>query len=117
MTHKQAMIDRFHIGLNAMGSREREAVLDAVRKAGKLPEDSYQMMMAIARIGAAKGREVLTRESDARSDARRRQLVGARLPREFVERVRACAAREQVSVYRYVREALEAACLRTENDT
>lgn len=52
-------------------------------------------------------RVVRKAESDARTDGRRRVLVGARVPRALAERCRQAANREGISLYRWVIRALE----------
>lgn len=54
-------------------------------------------------------------QADAVRDARRRVLVGARLDRETADRVRAAADARGVSVYRFVREAVERELFRFES--
>ena len=72
------------------------------------------MFELIVAIAAARGRGAQRRTSDRRTDARRRTLVGARLPREQAERCRAAADKLGVSLYRFALEALEAGCQRAE---
>ena len=51
---------------------------------------------------------------DAAADHARRCLIGARLPREEVDRYRAAAAKEGVSLYRWTASALQSAYQRHE---
>lgn len=77
-------------------------------------EEQARMLRLLANIGAARGREEDRAESDARTDAERRQLVGPRLPRQQAERCRRCAERLGVSLYRFAADALERECERVE---
>ena len=52
-------------------------------------------------------RQQRKKESDERTDAQRKILVGARVPREFAERCRAKAKAQGKSLYRCTVEALE----------
>ena len=52
-------------------------------------------------------REQRKKESDKRTDAQRRILVGARVPRELAERCRAKAKAQGKSLYRFTVDALE----------
>lgn len=88
-------------------------------KAQKAFHQLYENAMLSGDIDAADQLELLLeyfgrveskRESDRRTDARRRRTVGARVPVALYERVSACAQERGVSLYRFVVDALERAC-------
>ena len=99
-----------------MNADERAALHNALAAAVALenPIERSDMVDYITDIGAAKGRTLARRESDARTDFKRRSLVGARVARDQVERCQRCAQLEGKSLYRFVIEALEASCLEVE---
>lgn len=109
-------IERFKRGIAAMSADEREALHNALAAAVALenPVERSNLVDYITDIGAAKGRTLARRDSDGRTDFRRRSLVGARIARSQVERCQQCAQAEGKSLYRFVVDALEAACVRTE---
>lgn len=117
MTRQERKIVRFREGSEAMNADERKAVEVALTAALMLRQDSAKMVKLITDIPAARGRAVARRESDRRTDANRRILVGARVPRELYERVRKCAGFLGVSLYRFVVVALETKCRSVENIT
>jgi len=61
----------------------------------------------VERLAAARRRTQQRADSDAATDARRRLTVGVRLPRELVEKYRACATEHGLSMYRFTCNALE----------
>ena len=109
-------IERFKRGIAAMSADEREALHNALAAAVALenPVERSDLVDYITDIGAAKGRTLARRDSDGRTGFRRRSLVGARIARSQVERCQQCAQAEGKSLYRFVVDALEAACVRTE---
>lgn len=109
-------IERFKRGIAAMSADEREALHNALAAAIALknPAERSDLVDYITDIGAAKGRTLARRESDGRTDFRRRSLVGARITRSQVERCQQCAQAEGKSLYQFVVDALEAACVRIE---
>ena len=115
MTREEARVKRFREGVLSMSTNERDALQAAMLMARKIPGGKGMSIvdqvvdMAIGRAGT--GRK---RDSDAQTDRKRRQLVGARLPRHQAERCRACARLEGESVYRFVCSALERACSEVE---
>lgn len=113
---KVEKLERFKRGIAAMTCDERAALEVALHAAVALqdPLEREELIDCITDIGAARGRAVSRRASDAATDFRRRSLVGARMAREQVERCQRCAQAEGVSLYRFVVSALEAACQRIE---
>lgn len=113
--NQEAKYRRFRLGVREMGADERAAMKAALEGARSLkPQEVERMFELIVAIAAARGRGAQRRTSDRRTDARRRTLVGARLPREQAERCRAAADKLGVSLYRFALEALEAGCQRAE---
>lgn len=115
MNREEMRVARYRIGVKDMSADEQKAIDRALVAAAKLPSGALRMTELVADIGAARGREVMRRKSDERTEKARRGLVGARLPIEFVERVKVCAQSEGVSCYRFVADALMKACLKVEN--
>lgn len=109
-------LERFKRGIAAMGADERAALQKALEAAVALHSalEREKLIDRITDIGAAKGRTLARQDSDRRTDFQRRSLVGARIPREDAQRCRRCAELEGKSLYRFVLEALEAACERVE---
>ena len=93
-----------------MSADERRAMVAALEALRGLRGNVRHMEECIADIGFAVQRTKKRRESDARTDAKRRKLVGARLPLDEAARCARCAALEDVSLYRFVVRALGAAC-------
>ena len=110
-------IDRFKAGTQLISAPERKAMYEALEAVLKLQNanERDELFKAVTRIGEAANRAVRKRESDTRTDVLRRKLVGARLPLEQAQRCKTCAELLGISLYQFVREALEAACLWTEN--
>lgn len=71
---------------------------------------------AASNIILAHARTEDRRESDRRTDGRRRVLVGARVPRAAADRYRAAAQAEGLSLYAWVVAALEAAAAQDEEE-
>ena len=108
MTREERRTARFQEGARAMTADEREAMRAALDAAMELkdPLERWNILDAIEGVGAAAGRSEQRRRSDAATDRKRRQLVGARMPIEIADRCRDCAARTGVSLYRWVYDAL-----------
>lgn len=87
-------------GVKLFSPEEREAILELM--AGCVP-----VAVGIRRLVLARRREHLKTCSDAETDVRRRLTCGARLPRETVERYRACAREHGLSLYAFASSALE----------
>ena len=81
-----------------MSAHEREAL----RRAMQAAQEDPAMLSRITAIAAARGEAVRKRASDRRTDAARRTLVGARVPRE-------AAMAQGISLYAWVCKALEQA--------
>ena len=91
---------RFHDNFSRFSADEK-AVLRKGCLAGDISLDLLE------RLAQARQRTQSRGESDARTDAGRRVLVGARLPRPTAERYRLAAKLKGVSLYRFACEALE----------
>lgn len=85
-------------GFLLFSTEEREVLLDAL-EAGQ--RDLVKALVL------ARRRTQQRRDSDSETDVERRLLVGARLPRETVERYRKCAFEHGQSLYRFACSALE----------
>ena len=116
MTQEERKLERFKRGMEEMRTEERLAMKQAIRAAFGLSEKAEQerMLRFLTNIGAARGRDLDRAESDARTDAARRCLVGPRLSREEAQRCRRCAEGLGVSLYRFAANALERECERVE---
>lgn len=112
MDRNERKLGRFRVGVDHMSASERAAMEAALKAATALEsrQDRRRMVSVISDIGAARGRAEQKRESDARTDARRRKLIGARLPRAQAERCKRCADAQGLSLYRFVCNALEREC-------
>ena len=108
MTREERRTARFQEGARAMTADEREAMRAALDAAMELrdPLERWRILDAIEGVGSAKGRSGQRRRSDAATDRKRRQLVGARIPSDMAERCRDCTDRTGVSLYRWVYDAL-----------
>lgn len=116
MTRHEERIERFKVGVQSMPAGEREALKTALHGACSLETSAERatMVKLITEIGAARGRAVRRRESDARTDQERRRLVGPRVSQEQAERCKRCAAALGVSLYRFSANALIRECERVE---
>ena len=87
---------------------QRKAALRALRQVtGKAPLVlRVRAFEAIGDLIRAQARTNERRKSDAKTDAARRTLVGARVPRADADRYRAAAAAEGLSLYAWTRAAL-----------
>lgn len=113
MQQKDRRYARFQRGIAAMSKEEREAIRAALVGLDALPAQFRgEMLDLITEIAAARGRAEDRRRSDRDTDARRRVLVGARVPRDTAERCRKCASLHGLSLYRFVCQALERECMR-----
>lgn len=81
-------------------SAPERAVLMAYLASGGDPE-------LLARLAKARRRSVLKADSDAWTDSMRRRLVGARVPIGQAVKYRICAQEHNLSLYRFVCNALE----------
>jgi len=102
------------LSVGCMSADERKAMVAALVALRGLSGNVRHMEECLADIGLAMQRTHKRRASDARTDGARRKLVGARLPLEDAARCARCAAFLEVSLYRFVVDALENACERVE---
>ena len=115
MTREEARVKRFREGVLSMSTNERDALQAAMLMAREIPGGKGMSIVdQLVDMAIARARTGRKRDSDAQTDRKRRQLVGARLPRHQAERCRACARLEGESVYRFVCSALERACSEVE---
>ena len=84
--------------------RERKIILRQLERTPAAGRDAA-VQMALACMKAQQRTQVKAAQ-DAASDADRRTLVGARLPRSVADRVRAQAEKRDISVYRWIQEAV-----------
>ena len=110
MDRNQRKLARFEAGAQAMGAYGRAAL----RRAMQAVKEDKQLLNLVTDIAAAVGRSMQRRKSDAQTDARRRKLVGARLPIAQAARCKGCADLLGVSLYRFASDALNRACRLTE---
>lgn len=89
----------------AVPREERAMLVRAIRAA--LAGRRGSTLDALDCFAVARYRRTRKAQADAVRDTRQRVLVGARLDRETADRVRAAADARGVSVYRFVREAIE----------
>lgn len=85
-------------GFKLFSAEEREVLLDA------LAQGQRELVTALV---LARRRTGQRRDSDRKTDADRRILVGARLPRATGEQLRKCVQDHGMSLYRFVCQALE----------
>lgn len=97
---------------------QRKAALRALRQVtGKAPLVlRVRAFEAIGDLIRAQARTNDRRKSDAKTDATRRTLVGARVPRADADRYRAAAAAEGLSFYAWTVAALNAHADRMSDD-
>ena len=115
MTREEARVKRFREGVLSMSTNERDALQAAMLMAREIPGGKGMSIVdQLVDMAIARARTDRKRDSDAQTDRKRRQLVGARLPKHQAERCRACARLEGESVYRFVCSALERACSEVE---
>lgn len=95
--------------LDTMPKPEKRVVERALRRIKTRKMNQKTALDVVADIVQITHRTTTKAAQDAASDHARRCLIGARLPREEVERYRAAAAREGVSLYRWTASALQSA--------
>ena len=95
--------------LDTMPKPERRVVERALRrlKTGRISRAAA--LDVVADVVQITHRTTTKAAQDAAADHARRCLIGARLPREEVDRYRAAAAKEGVSLYRWTASALQSA--------
>lgn len=102
---KARKIEAMQRGLQAMTPEERKAVAAAIRATAAAGLGPWP----VSNIVIARGRAVRKKQTDKRGDAKRRVLVGARLPRCIADRCSAAAAAADQSLYAWTRSAILAA--------
>lgn len=95
-----------------MSADEKRALIAALECLKELRGPVRKMEECLCDIGIAMQRTQRRRESDAATDAARRMTVGARVRVEDAARYQECAEYMGVSLYRFVVDALEMACVR-----
>lgn len=108
MEREQRRLARFREGLDAMGAPERDALKAAMEHARARKD--WTGFALVTDIAAAAGRSARQRESNGRTEKRRRKLVGARLPLDQAARCASCAALLGQSRYRFASDALARSC-------
>lgn len=94
--------------LSQLPADQRRAAAHALyRLKGSGPVLRSRALEIVGDLIRAQARTSGRRRSDARTDAERRILVGARVPREDADRFRQAASRSGQSLYAWVRDALE----------
>lgn len=96
--------ERLKEGFKLFSIEEQAVFLDGLQNGGILTTDF------IRALALAKRRAAQRADSDRRTDAKRRELVGAHVPKPLAERVRACAKRKGVSMYRLLVDWIEHMC-------
>lgn len=99
-------IEKFMAALEQFPLSEREKISRAILKTREYGM-GQSVADAITQTVIAAGRVAKKRTQDAANDHRRRVLVGARVPREFAERCRQDAQAQNMSLYAWVKLALE----------
>lgn len=87
-------------GFRLFSREEREAIISAL-------DGPTTVRRLIQDLTKARRRSYLRYLSNSQTDASRRLLVGARVPRETAERYRECARSNGMSLYRFTCSALE----------
>ena len=111
---RERKLKRAVLSVGRMSADEKRALLAALECLKEMEGPVRKMEECLADIGLAMQRTIRRRESDARTDGARRKLVGARVPLAQAERCARCAGYLDVSMYRFVVDALENACVRVE---
>lgn len=111
---RERKLNRAVLSVGRMSADEKRALLAALECLREMQGPVRKMEECLADIGLAMQRTIRRRESDARTDGARRKLVGARVPLVQAERCARCAGYLDVSMYRFVVDALENACVRVE---
>lgn len=105
-------LERFKAATMDLSADERKALRTAMEYAVDL-HDNY-MLGYITDIAVARGRAIKRKQSDKRTDSERRTLIGARIRNEYYARCKDAAEEQGVSLYRFIVDALEVACLAVE---
>lgn len=98
--------------LKNLPQAEQKALRAALDKAASISNQAEQqgVLQAITAVVAVRRREQMQRESNRKTERARRHLIGAHVPLELYERCAEAAEEEGISLYRFVVNALEAAC-------
>ena len=99
---KTRKIEAMQRGLQAMTPGERKAVAAAIRATATAGLGPWP----VSNIVIARGRAARKKQTDKRGDAKRRVLIGARLPRSIADRCSAAAAAADQSLYAWTRSAI-----------
>lgn len=108
MKREERRLARFREGLGSMTAPERDALKAAMQHAQARKD--WRGFALVTEIAAAAGRSARQRESNERTEKRRRKLVGARLPLDQAARCASCAALLGLSRYRFAADALARVC-------
>ena len=113
---RQTSIVGFPDTLKSLPQAEQKALQTALDQAASITNQAQQqsVLQAITAVVAVRRREQMQKESNRRTERARRHLIGAPVPLELYERCVEAAEGEAISLYRFVVNALEAACLRHE---
>ena len=103
---RECRLKAYKLGWNDLSADEKAAVKRALNAAAD--------PSSIVGIVLARARTLRRKESDRVSDAGRRVLVGARVPRAFHARCKKCADAAGKSLYRFVFDALMRECEKVE---
>lgn len=111
---RERKLNRAILSVGRMSADEKRALIAALECLKELRGPVRKMEECLCDIGIAMQRTQRRRESDARTDKARRVTVGARVRAEDAQRYRECAEYLGLSMYRFVVNALDAECVRTE---
>lgn len=113
---RQTSIVGFPDTLKNLPQAEQKALQTALDQAASITNQAQQqsVLQAITAVVAVRRREQMQKESNRRTERARRHLIGAHVPLELYERCVEAAEGEAISLYRFVVNALEAACMRHE---
>ena len=98
-------------GFELFSVEEQVVILDALQNRGMMTTD-FIRALALARRRAQQ-----RADSDRRTDAKRRELVGAHVPNSLAARVKSCAKARGVSMYRFLVDGIERLCDNVEGQT
>ena len=116
MNNEERRRIRIQHGTKHMSADERRAMQRAVRTANRLERGGKRMVRMLGDIAAARGRAERRRESDRRTDAKRRYTISAHVSLALYERVKDCAEERGGSMYKFVVDAVLAALAPNEDE-
>ena len=90
---------------------EQAVILDAMQ------DRQTEILGFIQALALARRRAQQRADGDRRTDAKRRELVGAHVPKSLAARVRSCAKARGVSMYRFLVDGIEQMCDNEEGKT